>query len=136
LNNELVNLIELGQVWIPEFRLAFNKQSKTNSQHTAANIQFDPKARTPAVAWWLEINQICELDHYEGVPKHYLRMVVPFVDRSNPNLLENVQAYVGHPDQLLNGRPSEKYLSYLKIGYKEHGLSLLEIKDQSFAKAD
>ncbi len=122
--------------WIPEFRLVFNKQSRTDNQHTAANIQFDPTARTPAVAWWLESNQISELDRYEGVPNHYLRIVVPFVDRSHPNEVEYLQGYVAHPDQLLSGRPSEKYLSYLKIGYQEHGLDLLEIKDQSFAKAD
>jgi hypothetical protein len=50
--------------------------------------------------------------------------------------VEYLQGYVAQPNQLSSGRPSEKYLSYLKIGYQEHGLDLLEIKDQSFAKAD
>ena len=30
--------------WIPEFRLVFNKQSRSDNQHTAANIQFSPTA--------------------------------------------------------------------------------------------
>ena len=30
--------------WIPEFRLVFNQQSRSDNQHNAANIQFSPTA--------------------------------------------------------------------------------------------
>ena len=44
--------------WIPNFRLLFNKQSYPGSKKSYATIQYQPHARTPAVAWWLDQSPI------------------------------------------------------------------------------
>ncbi len=111
--------------WIPNFRLMFNKQSYPGSKESFANIQYHPDARTPAVAWWLAQSQLDQLDEIEGVPNHYLRMVVPFVAQETPQAIEYCQAYIAHPNALGPGTPSASYRKHLEAGYLEYGFGEL-----------
>jgi len=118
-----VGAVKEGRIgWIPDFELVFNKQSVLDDQETFANIKYNPGTQTPAVAWWLERSQINLLDEFEGVPDHYLRIIIPFVERNNDDFIEYRQAYVAHPKALGVGIPSKSYIRHLAIGYRENEL--------------
>jgi gamma-glutamylcyclotransferase (GGCT)/AIG2-like uncharacterized protein YtfP len=107
--------------WIPNFRLVFNKRSNPGSRETFANIQYQPNARTPAVARWLDQSQLHQLDEFEGTPHHSLRMVIPFVAPDTRHVIEYCQAYVAHPNELGPGDLSKFYRKHLEMSCLEHG---------------
>ena len=113
--------------WVPDFSLVFNKRSLEAEGLTYANLRFALGQQAPAIAWWLSERQIQVLDQYEGVPTNYLRTVLPFVDRDNPDQIEYQQAYLAHPDQLAAGQPAAWYREHLEVGYREHGLGTLTL---------
>jgi hypothetical protein len=63
------------------------------------------------------------LDQYEGVPDHCLRISLPF--RAIDGKISIVQAYIAHPDQLVEEQePASEYLEHIQKGYEEHGFEL------------
>lgn len=104
---------------IPGFELVFNKRASGNAGTTYANVRFAAQASTPAVAYLLTEEQVEKLDVFEGVPTHYLRMTLPFLEQGQSQR-EFLQAYVAHPQQLGAGQPTESYLQHLRNGYAEH----------------
>ena len=66
------------------------------------------------------------LDQYEGVPEHYLRISLPF--RAIDGTISIVQAYIAHPDQLVEEQePASEYMGYIQKGYEEHGFKLIDL---------
>ena len=107
---------------IKGFRMLYNKLGNDGSGK--ANLCFDADYNgCPAVAYPLNTNQIKKLDECEGVPGHYLRMTVPFIE-SDSDRAEYLQAYVAHPDMIQDGlEPADEYRWFIEEGYRVRGFS-------------
>lgn len=104
--------------FIENFKLVFNKKSSDSS--TRANIRFSPGARTPAVVYLLDSEQILKLDACEGEPDHYLRVAMVFGSEVEKGSL--VQGYIANPDRLTwESPPSKAYLDHIREGYRHWG---------------
>ena len=106
---------------LPGFRLVFNKRA--GEDHAYANIASDPDGPgCPAVAYRLRPEQIQELDSYEGTPRHYIRLGLPFAPEDSPGTPLLGFAYVAQPEQLVPARPpTDSYLHHLQHGYQLRG---------------
>ena len=107
---------------LEDMELIFNKQG--NGDNVYANVRFAPHASTPAVAYRLDTDQLAALDACEGTPSHYLRLAIVFT--STDGTKELMQAYLAHPDRLLDPyklrSPRNGYLDHLLKGYRHWGL--------------
>ena len=106
---------------LPGFRLVFNKEA--NEGHAYANLASDPDGPgCPGVAYRLRPDQIRELDGYEGTPRHYVRLGLPFVPEDSPATPFLGFAYVAQPERLVRQRPpTTTYLEHLRRGYRLRG---------------
>jgi len=113
----------LRKGYVEGFRLVFNKKAQ-KAQAAYANIAFSgDNVKCPGAAYRITSNQLNLLDQYEGVPDHYLRISLPFRAIDGNNTI--VQAYIAHPDQLVEGQePEPEYLEHIQKGYEEHGFEL------------
>ncbi|WP_369603004.1 gamma-glutamylcyclotransferase family protein [Hahella sp. SMD15-11] len=106
---------------MPGYRLAFNKTA-FDGNGTVANAVWTgrPEDRLPVRIATLTPDQLHIMDGFERAPAHYLRTLVDVPlngDRTLP-----CHIYLGHPDRLGEGRPSEAYLQHIVTGYAEAGL--------------
>lgn len=102
------------------YRLVFNKQACHGDSCYANAVWSSTHHRCPAVAWKLTTDQVEQLDHYEGAPRHYLRVTLPF--RKNDGETRIVQVYLAHPDWIGHPQdPEPEYLAHIRRGYREHG---------------
>jgi len=114
--------------YVEGFGLVFNKKPH-RKQGAYANIAFKDGQRCPAVAYQLFVDQIQTIDLHEGVPRHYLRISVPFLDESGNQSL--VQAYIAHPDKLIwEMEPEPEYMNHIQQGYEEHGFCVNTDKER------
>ncbi|MDM8541276.1 gamma-glutamylcyclotransferase family protein [Desulfococcaceae bacterium HSG9] len=110
----------LRKGYVEGFRLVFNKKAQ-KTQTAYANIAFSgDNVKCPAVAYRITSHQLNLLDQYEGTPDHYLRISLPFRAIDGNNTI--VQAYIAHPDQLVEEqKPEPEYLEHIQKGYEEYG---------------
>jgi gamma-glutamylcyclotransferase (GGCT)/AIG2-like uncharacterized protein YtfP len=105
---------------LPEHELVFNKKAYGNNS-VYANVRFKAGYKgCPVVAWRLNADQVAAIDGYEGAPKHYLKVGLPF----SPNVGESQLAlcYIAHPDKVFDdGAVSESYRNLVRQGYIEMG---------------
>ena len=105
---------------LPEYELVFNKKAYGNNS-VYANVRFNASYKgCPVVAWRLNAGQVAAIDGYEGAPKHYLKVGLPF----SPNVGESQLAlcYIAHPDKVIDGGlVSESYRNLVRQGYIEMG---------------
>jgi gamma-glutamylcyclotransferase (GGCT)/AIG2-like uncharacterized protein YtfP len=106
---------------LEDMELIFNKQG--DGDNVYANVRFAPHARTPAVAYRLDTDQLAHLDTCEGTPSHYLRLAIVFT--ATDGTRELMQAYLAHPDRLLHPYelrpPQNGYLGHILKGYRHWG---------------
>lgn len=102
------------------YRLMFNKIA--NSGGVYANIAYiGSGCRCPFAAYSVSPEQLYQLDLYEGDPSHYVRIGLPFSDRTG-EIRDMGHIYIANPDKLTeNGNPSSAYLKHIQTGYEEHG---------------
>lgn len=112
-----VNEIKTG--WLDGYRLVFNKRADNGGVY--ANIAYaGPGFMCPVAACLIMFSQFSNLDRYEGTPRHYLRISMPFRDMAGNQ--EIGQVYVANPERLTSESiPSDDYFLHIYRGYEEHG---------------
>lgn len=110
---------------IEGYELSFNKAGANGN--TYANTRYlGAHVACPAVAYKLAPEQAQMLDHFEGVPTHYMRVAIPFATASG---VELIQSYITHPNKLVpERRPKDEYLGHIQQGYREHGLDVTHLE--------
>lgn len=105
---------------LPGYRLAFNKRGGNGEVY--ANIVPDADAEVWGVIYRCSPEAMDELDRCEGVEGgHYTREPVEVITESGNTVL--AVAYVAGPDHICeDGRPSDRYLSLILDGARQHGL--------------
>lgn len=112
-----VNEIKTG--WIDGYKLIFNKRAENGGVY--ANIAYvGPGFMCPVAAYLITFSQFSKLDNFEGSPRHYMRISMPFRDMSEHQSIG--QVYVGNPGKLTSESvPSHDYFQHIYKGYEEHG---------------
>lgn len=115
---------DVREAWparIQDFRLVFNKAASSN-HCTYANLQYtgDGAAVFCAVQK-VTLEQIEELDRFEGVPNQYIRTVGDAILEKGNKKVSGF-FYLAHPDHLVEGMaPEADYLQHIQNGYAEYG---------------
>ena len=106
--------------YLEGYSLVFNKQGNNNSAY--ANIKYlGAGYRCPFVAYLITNQQLEILDTYEGEPRHYVRLGMPF-QATDSDFLQLGHIYIAHPRLLTNNAlPTDTYLNLIRQGYHQHG---------------
>ncbi|MEJ5361337.1 MAG: gamma-glutamylcyclotransferase [Spirochaetota bacterium] len=125
LQERVGDAIKIKRGYIPGYALRFNKIAKSG-QEVFANICFSIGDQCPCVLYLLTKKQINELDKWEGVPEHYIRITVPVLFDGNDDE-KIVQVYIAHPlkiDEDTSLKPLPTYLEHIKKGYTQNGFDI------------
>ena len=111
---------EIKTGYLEGYKLMFNKRANRGGVY--ANVAYwGSEYRCPFAAYRISLEQLKILDKCEGEPSHYVRVGIPFSDRSD-NFSQIGHIYIAHPNYLKkNSEPSSDYLKYIIDGYEEHG---------------
>lgn len=93
-----------------------------------ANIRMDNGSQVKGVVWEIKADQIKNLDGYEALHKDYNRIPVEVTVNGDEELCI---AYIMDPEfevTKLHKKPTKDYIQIVVSGYKEHGISLDQIK--------
>ena len=100
------------------YKLTFNKRDGNGDVY--ANLMCHLEAKTPAVAWRIDAEQLAKLDYFEGTPLHYLRIGFAFQHPTEGASLG--QAYLANPKKLVKEQtPNSNYLRFISNGYQAFG---------------
>lgn len=104
----------------PGFRLSLEKRA-ADGPSVVANLRFATQEHCRGALHRLRPEQLTAMDRFEGTPKHYLRVVLPFrPDGERSHRL--VHTWIAHPDRVTTGLPvTPEYLEHLRVGYREFG---------------
>jgi gamma-glutamylcyclotransferase (GGCT)/AIG2-like uncharacterized protein YtfP len=80
-------------------------------------------SRCHGVMWEITDECLASLDRFEGYPDYYDRREVEITHRGN-TITAWVYVMTGRPEL---SPPSDDYLTTLKVGYEEHGISDLQL---------
>lgn len=109
-------IAEERKAHIKGYRLVFNK-IPGYGKGAYANISYAPECRCPCVAYKVSLEQLKDLDGWEGEPYHYVRLGVP-----------GGHIYVAHPSKLVwDHTPSRNYLRHIYQGYEKHGFETTDL---------
>ncbi|MCB1674597.1 MAG: gamma-glutamylcyclotransferase, partial [Pseudomonadales bacterium] len=98
------------------YKLTFNKRDGNGDVY--ANLMCHLEAKTPAVAWRIDAEQLAKLDYFEGTPLHYLRIGFAFQHPTEGASLG--QAYLANPKKLVKEQtPNSNYLRFISNGYQD-----------------
>jgi hypothetical protein len=102
----------LGKAILAGYKLSFNKQAKNKPGIGYANIVKQSDSFVEGILY--EVNDLSQLDKFEGHPVHYLRTEV-IVNLNNEEHL--CTTYIAQPEYIVEGlHPEEEYLQHLLEG--------------------
>lgn len=93
--------------------------------HKFADIEHDPKSKCYGVVWSISLNDLAELDKFEGLHKDYNRIPLEVTTESG---LIKCMAYIMDPYFSQDGNPSLDYIKSVLLGYQEHDLPVNQLK--------
>lgn len=109
------------------FRLSLDKRAATG-RSMVANIRYTGVDDCPGALHDLSLVQLQAMDHFEGTPNHYLRIVLPFRPNGHSGI-RLAHTWIAHPDRVAAGLPvRDAYLSHLRSGYAQFGWPEAPIK--------
>lgn len=110
-------------------RLVFEKMSYKDPSVLYANIVEAPEAECPAVAMQFTLEQVGQMDLYEGSPVHYCHQKVDFRSTTGEGSTSGI-AWVANPEWISNeGRVTAEYLDRIRRGYAHYGLPLEKLQE-------
>lgn len=117
LGPDCIKAVETG--YLEGYELRFNKKADNGGVY--ANLAYRGSGyQCPFAAYLISKNDIDRLDQYEGEPRHYIRLGLPFPRHDASVGFGHV--YIADVDKLTPDRkPDPSYLQHLRRGYEEHG---------------
>jgi gamma-glutamylcyclotransferase len=123
LEERIGKVIHCGTAWLKNYSFSFNKRGSDGTGK--ANLVPNSSSAVEGVVYKLSTTQMNQLDHYEGVPKHYTRKTVSILS-SNGQSTQSIQATTYVAKKALTSstplQPSRIYLNYILAGAKENDL--------------
>ncbi len=105
---------------IPGYRLRFNLEGQPRGRSAPANIEADVEAEVWGVLYHITRRDLVWLDMTEGVPGRGYRHLWVDAEDADGNAVSCV-AYLAR-GKAEDGRPSERYLTLIRDGARDHGL--------------
>ena len=102
------------------FRLRFNLDGRPKGKAAPANLFHDPRAEVWGVLYRLTRRELVRLDATEGIPWSGYRQLRVDAEDINGSPCE-AMAYIAHGKEV-DGRPSLRYITFLRDGARAHGL--------------
>ena len=103
-------------VYLPNYKLVFNKQSYKRPEVGFASIEKEEGSKVEGILYKIDERDVDLLDKYEGFPKHYEKHQMFVFNAINHNPIECL-VYIANPNKIKEGLyPSKNYIEFLKEG--------------------
>jgi cation transport regulator ChaC len=115
-----IRALECRPALVEGFRLRFNLEGRPKGRAAPANLGRDPGAEVWGVLYRITRRDLLRLDSTEGVPGQGYRHIEVEARDPDGQLLRAV-AYMA-PGNVIDGKPSLRYITLLRDGARAHGL--------------
>jgi cation transport regulator ChaC len=115
-----IRALECRPARVEGFRLRFNLEGRPKGRAAPANLGRDPGAEVWGVLYRITRRDLLRLDSTEGVPGQGYRHIEVEARDPDGQLLRAV-AYMA-PGNVIDGKPSLRYITLLRDGARAHGL--------------
>lgn len=99
---------------LKNYKLVFNKIASAGKGEGFANIEKEERNQVEGIIYEIDYEKISKLDLYEGVPKHYNRILI---EVETPRGVLKCEVYIANSNMVKEGlKPERDYLNKLLKG--------------------